>query len=83
MYEMSDIVSQMFVAFFLIAYPALFIALVRGGTECRTQPRRQERDGAGLGAGNPPSPEPSFQDCRSFPEHVSTGLKSLWLTRST
>jgi hypothetical protein len=38
MYEMSDIVSQMFIAFFLIAYSALFIALVGGALSARLGP---------------------------------------------
>ncbi len=38
MYEMSDIVSQMFLAFFLIAYSALFIALAWGALSGRLSP---------------------------------------------
>jgi hypothetical protein len=38
MYEMSDLVSQMFVAFFLIAYSALFIALAWGALSGRLSP---------------------------------------------
>ncbi len=38
MYEMSGIVSQMFIAFFLIAYSALFIALVQWALSARLSP---------------------------------------------